>query len=192
LTDKVVQWISHDLALKVSMIIDEHVNEENRKMIKQKDDKIDELVKEVREYESKIEEMGTGNVKLSEHVEEGGKSFINIIDEMKSEYIPTQNWNVVCILKKNCDTYTAIRCLSTDLKNRIRSRGLDRESVIFRMETPVGICFLSTLKCNQKIKSKIEIFRSDIKLNVSLEEFMEILMEHKHITEKIITESLTN
>lgn len=49
ITDKVARWISHDLAFKVSKIIDDYVNEENRRIIKEKDDKIANLLEEIKQ-----------------------------------------------------------------------------------------------------------------------------------------------
>ena len=134
-----------------------------------------------------------GSKGLLEHAEESKKSFLdikNLLNEMKSDYVPTKDWNVVCIVKKDGETYTTIRCLSTELNKRIKSRGLNRDDVIFRMETPNGVEFFTTFKTSTKAKKKIETYRNDIKLKVSLEEFMEMLMEHKQRTEMLIEEQL--
>lgn len=202
ITDKVAQWISRELAFKVSKIIDDYINEENRLMIRAKDDKINSLIEEVKqlkiqnsEQKQDIAKLLENSDKLLNHAEESKKSFVdikNLLHEMKSDYVPTKDWNVVCILKKDDDTYTTIRCLSTELNRRIKSRGLSRDDVIFRMETPNGVEFFTTFKSSPRIKQKIDTYRNDIKLKVGLEEFMEMLMEHKQRTELLIEETLNN
>lgn len=209
ITDKVAQWISRKLAFKVSKIIDNYVNEENRQMIRAKDDKIDSLIEEVKQLKIQNNELLERSDKLLNHAEESKKdaeeskknaeefkkNFVdikNLLHEMKSDYVPTKDWNVVCILKKDDDTYTTIRCLSTELNKRIKSRGLSRDDVIFRMETPNGVEFFTTFKSSPRIKQKIDTYRNDIKLKVGLEESMEMLMEHKQRTELLIEETLNN
>jgi hypothetical protein len=230
----IAMWIDNKFGIRVAKLVNEGIKRElhfkygsiiseKNVQLKEKDDKIDNLIKEVREQRSIIEnqtievreqrsviEKQTSTIeeqkediakllensgKLLNHAEESKKSFVdikNLLHEMKSDYVPTKDWNVVCILKKDDDTYTTIRCLSTELNKRIKSRGLNRDDMIFRMETPNGVEFFTTFKSSPRIKQKIDTYRNDIKLKVGLEEFMEMLMEHKQRTELLIEETLNN
>ena len=67
ITDEVARWVSDDLAFKVARIIDDYVNEETHRILRGKDERIDNLERQIREN---TEELRLLRIESSKQTEE--------------------------------------------------------------------------------------------------------------------------
>ncbi len=154
--------------------------------------KLDKVELELKETHTELVETRSDR----EEIEHKLDVVTDLIDGLSVNTVPSDRWNKFAVYKLADDNneYRAVRCLRSAFE-RHRKRSIPPNAkCLYETELPNGVEYFATFKeeyaRNRRDKSKnaVTISYNNIKLNVSEDEFVKILHQHRKRIDEMIEE----